>query len=530
MKDEDKNKETLIAELKALRQKIGASEQKYIEIMAYMTEGIYLIRVDDGIIVYTNPAFEKVFGYDHDELLGKHVSIMDVPKGQNVEKNFTDIIPLLNHTDTWKGEIQNIKKDGTIIWCYAYVSAFDHPEHGRVLATMQIDITERRMLEAQLRHTQKMEAISVLAGGIAHEFNNLLTPMMGYAEMLMENKTPQDPDQKYLKPIFLAGNRASRLIRQMQMYGQKSTMNKISLSMDRLVDDTINLLLTTIPPNISIKKDIEPDLYQVHGIADEIHQVLLNLCINASQAMPDGGELTICLKNTEYLSLSDSQEQLHEGHFIVMSVKDEGSGMDPMTKEKIFDPFFTTREVGKGTGLGLSVVWGIVEQHQGHIVVESEQGKGSTFHVYLPAVTDRLSVFSDQVDHMFSGTERILLIDDEQMVTNMTSSMLEEYGYTVKDFLDSKNALAWFTENPYEIDLIITDYGMPEMNGKQFIQKIKEIRPELPAILMTGYNEFGANEDIQSWGLEEMVHKPIKLQDFRVVVRAVLDKRVRLNG
>ncbi len=387
------------------------------------------------------------------------------------------------------------------------------------------NVTDRKQLEKQLRESQKMEAIGTLAGGIAHEFNNLLAPILGFTEMLMRDKSENVSDYERLRLIQHAGNRAKSLVQQMLAYGRQSMSQRELVRLETLVEDTINLIKNTLPSNIYVKKEIEVRLPLIFGMPNEIRQVILNLCLNASHAMPDGGELTIHLKNGGYHKFINSEGLITEGNFVGLIVCDTGSGINQANMDRIFDPFFTTKGVGEGSGLGLSVVQGIMEQHQGFIDVDSKVGDGTTFHVYFPITQEKVKPPVVKTKPLSQGNERILLIDDEPMITNLTKNMLEELGYKVTEFLDCDEALKLFTEIPQDFDLVITDYGMPKMNGKQLTEKLKEIRPDISVILFTGYGDLIAREDIHIWGMNDLLLKPFELKELSEVVREVLNKR-----
>ncbi len=412
-------------------------------------------------------------------------------------------------------------KDIQVDWAYK------RDNQGKLIgfASVITDITERKQLEAQLRQAQKMEAIGVLTGGIAHEFNNLLTPILGFAEILMCDKSEDDPDLSRLSQIQHAGNRAKDLIKQMLAYGRQSMSKRESVQLETLVEDTIKLVKNTIPPNISIKKEIEVDLPPTHGMSNELQQVILNLCINASHAMPAGGEIIIRLRNEGFRKFSSARGQISEGNFLSLSVQDAGFGMSQDTVNRIFDPFYTTREVGQGSGLGLSVVQGIVEQHKGIIEVDSAPGEGSTFHMYFPVAQEEVKPTVVKTELPPKGRERILLIDDEPMVIDLAKSMLEQLGYRVTAFLDCAEALKQFADHYQNFDLAIMDYGMPNMNGKQFAEQLKQIRPDILTILITGYGDLLAKEEIGAWGIDGLLMKPFQLQELSEATRKVLNKK-----
>ena len=300
----------------------------------------------------------------------------------------------------------------------------------------------------------------------------------------------------------------------MLAYGRQSISQKESIQLDVLVDEVLKLIQNTIPSNISVKKEVELDLPQIWGMPNEIHQVLLNLCINASGAMKDGGTLTISLKKN-----NDSSQK---GDLIVLSVCDTGKGIESDILERIFDPFFTTKEIGEGSGLGLSVVQGIVQQHGGNIEVDSQVGKGSAFHIYLPVSQKETKLLTKKTKSLSKGNGRVLLVDDSDVVLLVTKRMLENLGYKVTAFLDCIEALEEFSKYPKKFDLVITDYGMPQMNGKQMTEKLKEISIDIPVILYTGYGNLVAKADVSLWKINDLLIKPCNLQTLSDTLAGVL--------
>ena len=379
--------------------------------------------------------------------------------------------------------------------------------------------------EEQLRRSQKMEALGVLTGGIAHEFNNLLYPILGNIELLIQTKADNDPDKESLKHVQDAGLRAKELVKQMLAYGRKSLTQRETIQIKDLVNDTVQLLSNTIPHNIKIETYLPLDIQPIVGMPSEIHQVIVNLCINAYQAMPDGGLLSIELNEKPQHQYTNLQGENIQDDFVELSIKDTGYGIEQDTMEKIFDPFFTTKKIGKGTGLGLSVVQGIMEQHDGHIIVNSNNEEGTSFKLYFPvAVNTEIKTTPELSEPIHMGKGRILIIDDEPMITFVGKKMLEKLGYSVIDFLDCQIALEYFWSHFEEIDLVLTDYDMPWKNGKEMAQKLIQIKPEIPIILVTGYGDLVAKEEIHNWGMKGLLIKPFKLHELSHLVRIVLNK------
>lgn len=385
------------------------------------------------------------------------------------------------------------------------------------------DVTENRKMEALLEESQKMEAIGVLARGISHEFNNLLTPIIGFSELILMGKTDNDPDFERLQMINKAGNRAVGLIKQLLAYGRRSLPAREPLALQGILDETVKLIMSTINSNISVRQEIEEELPLVLGVSDELNQLMLNLCVNACHAMPDGGVLLLGIKKAGFCTFMTDDGNVREGNYLDLSIQDAGLGMDKNTVDRIFDPFYTTKKVGEGSGLGLSMVQNIVERHSGHIDVVSRKGIGTTFHIYLPIAMDELKPIKYKAEMTELNVEaKILLVDDEQMIVDYAKSMLESLGYEVVDFVDCEEALRYFKNFPDEFDLVITDYGMPVMNGKQLVSSLKEIRPDIASILTTGYGDLVDKEGISSWGINQLLIKPFERSELHDAVKDIL--------
>jgi len=463
-----------ITKRKRAEEELEIERNYFRSILDAMADGVYIVDQQFNI-EYINPVIKDEFGPINDR------------KCYEYFHHLTDVCPWCVNEQVWAGqsvhwEWQSPRNNKTY-------ELFDTPlRHvDGSISKLEIfhDITERKQLEEQLRQSQKMEALGVLAGGIAHEINNLLTPILGYTEMLLKDKSEYDPEKEILEQIRVAGDRGKEIVKQMLAYGRQSMSQRVPLQLETIVDDISKLMENTLPPDIHLTKEIDANLPPIFGMANEIHQVILNLCINASHAMPEGGVLTIRLTDDGYRKFLYSEGKYREGNFIGLSVHDTGVGMDQTTLDRIFDPFFSTKGLGQGSGLGLSVVQGIVEQHEGYIEVDSKVGEGSTFHVYFPVAQGEVKSLDVKTKPLTHGNERVLLIDDEPMITKVTRSVLEGLGYTVTDQNDCLEALKLFTEHPQDFDLVITDYGMSEMNGKQLVEKIKEIRSDISIILFT---------------------------------------------
>ncbi len=387
------------------------------------------------------------------------------------------------------------------------------------------EIADHRHTSAQLRQAQKMEAIGTLASGIAHDFNNILFPIFGYAQMILTD-LPEGENRNSLENILKAARRAKDLVRQILTFTRQTEREQKHLLIQPILKEALKLLRATLPATIEICADISETCVPILADPTQIHQVMMNLCTNAYHAMREkGGRLGVTLEGVE-LDPDDAKRYLDicPGPYFRLTVSDTGHGMTDEVMERVFDPYFTTKTIGEGTGLGLSVVRGIVKTHNGHVTVCSEPGKGTTFHVYLPlAATEKVSPIPEaSVSSM--GTERILLVDDEEEIVRMEKQMLERLGYHVTSRTVSTEVLEMFREDPLRFDLVITDVTMPVMTGLDLSKELIRIRPDIPIILCTGFIDPGTEEKAKAAGIREYVMKPLLRNEISSLIRRVLDK------
>ena len=383
---------------------------------------------------------------------------------------------------------------------------------------------EKKRLEDQLAQSQKMEVIGTLAGGIAHDFNNMLAVILGYSD-LAKNTLPNDAKQiNHLNEVIKAGNRAKDLVKQILNFSRQTEIQHVDISLTVIVKEVVKMVKSTLPSNIECVMDVDQEASFVRGDQTQMHQVLMNLCVNANQAMPDGGTLTVNLCNFSSNEPCPSCSASLPGRFVHLSVSDTGTGMPDSVKKRIFEPYFTTKEVGKGTGMGLAVVHGIINQHNGHICVHSEEGKGTTFHIFLPTSGNPMEK-SDTVQYVdFAGKESILIIDDEPMVGELVRETLSLQGYETELYLNSQEALEHFVKNSNKYDLILTDYMMPDLTGDKLASKIREVNDSVPIVLATGFSNNITREAALSMGITEFIMKPIVGEDLCKAVRECLNK------
>jgi signal transduction histidine kinase/CheY-like chemotaxis protein len=386
------------------------------------------------------------------------------------------------------------------------------------------DATERLRLEKQLHHAMKMEAIGTLAGGIAHDFNNVLTPIMGYSEIIRLHMRKEGDGRKeiigYIDGILKAARRARRLVEQILTFSRSSEQKESLQYIHPIVKEVMKLICTTLPSTIEIRQEIDENCGMVSVDPVHIHQILINLCTNASFAMSGtSGVLTI--------RLVKSARRNNDRDWLELSVTDTGCGIDPAIRDRIFEPYFTTKQKGQGTGMGLAMVHGIISRQGGELEVESQVGQGTTFRIFLPVSNETTSI--DQVvnmEDMVRGRERILLIDDEEQVVAVTGELLESLGYTVTGKTSARESLLLFLKSANEFDLVITDLTMPYLTGLELCKKMKEIRPNIPIILFTGYLEEFSSEAAREAGVDAFFMKPVSFKEMAKIVRKVLDTGV----
>ncbi|MCA1757265.1 MAG: response regulator [Bacteroidales bacterium] len=385
---------------------------------------------------------------------------------------------------------------------------------------------ERAELETQLFQLKKMETIGTLAGGIAHDFNNILTPILGYTDMALE-ELPDESTLKFdLEQINNAAIRGKDLVQQILTFSREVNFEKKPIELNNVVVEVLNLLKGSFPPGIEVRQKLDPETGTILADATHMHQIIMNLCTNASFAMiQTGGVLEVSLDVINVTkSLVTKVPNLKTGKYIKLAISDTGHGMDSKTRERIFEPFFTRKEVGSGSGLGLSVVHGIVNNYGGAITVDSTPGQGTLFTIYLPQHGTKPASLEELNKTVTKGNEYILFVDDEQEITYMGKKMLENLGYRVTIKTDSLSALEEFRENPMKYSLLVTDLTMPKLFGTELADEMRLIRPELKVIVITGYIDTISEEMKEKHGISEIIMKPLILSDFSKVIRKVLDE------
>jgi signal transduction histidine kinase/CheY-like chemotaxis protein len=392
------------------------------------------------------------------------------------------------------------------------------------LEQLQTEMGERQRLAEQLRQTQKMEAIGRLAGGVAHDFNNILVAMIGYTELAMLDIPSASPASDYLHEVLRATQRAKALVQQILTFSRRTEQTRTPVQLSRLIEEALALLRASLPSTITIRSHLDAKAGAVLADPTQLHQVVLNLCANAEYAMRQtGGFLDVCLEAIEVDPVLAAQHPtLHLGPYVRLTVQDTGQGMPPEVLEHIYEPFFTTKGVGEGTGIGLSVVHGIVVNHGGTITVESQVGHGTTFTIYLPRIAWDMADETQADETIPHGQGRLLFVDDEPALLRLGRTVLTQLGYDVAAYTSSTEALAAFQATPHYFDLVITDYTMPEMTGEALARALHSLRPDLPIILGTGFNPTIDAEQAAALGIEAFLLKPWTVRELARTVAQVL--------
>jgi two-component system, cell cycle sensor histidine kinase and response regulator CckA len=512
-----------ITERKRAEEELRASQESYRQLIEQAEDGVFLAS-RDGRFIVANPAMRKMLGYTAEEM--RQLNILDTypPAERHLGERRLKAIETGEHV---RFDRLIFRKDGSSLPVEASARRL---EDGRFQAIVR-DATDRKRaeeerakLEAQLAQAQKMESIGRLAGGVAHDFNNLLTVINGYAAFLQKELAAPDPLREYAREIGKAGERAASLTRQLLAFSRKQIIMPRRIDLNSVVADSERMLRRLIREDIELVTKLAPHLGLVLVDPDQIHQVIMNLAVNARDAMPGGGRLEIATANTELDEAAAAlQPDATPGRYVRLTVTDTGTGMTEEVRKNIFEPFFTTKEVGSGTGLGLAMVYGILRQSNGWIDVQSEAGKGSTFRIYLPLVeagpTDEVKLPAPDA---LSGEETVLVVEDQEGVRHLAMAILRAHGYHVLEAANGEEAHAVAGQHVGEIDLLLTDVVMPGIDGKALSEQLRESRPNLKVILMSGYSEdVVASQGALDVGLV-YIQKPFAPDELAAKVREAL--------
>jgi PAS domain S-box-containing protein len=516
----------VITERKRAERLLIESGEKFKSIISSSSDAILSCK-DDMTIELCNSAAEKIFGYAENELIGKSLAeLLPIRYRGRLEEQFKRLPEFGKQAFSKKPvEIEGINKDGTE---FAIELSLTHRRSGeKDFATAVVrDVTGRKLLENQLLQSQTLEAIGQLAGGIAHDFNNLLTGILGFAELAMANLDPASQVFTDLEEIRSAAQRAADLTSRILAFSRRQILDPVDLDLNNLLESTTKLLKRVIGENIELEVIFGHRLGKIHADPSQVEQVVLNLATNARDAMPNGGRLTI---ETENIVINGVYNESHPwsppGRYVLMTVSDSGFGMSREVMEHVFEPFFTTKEVGKGTGLGLASVHGIVSQHNGFVHIYSEEGKGTTVKVYFPIVERSASSVGTKIEEQIrGGNETVLVAEDEKLLQNMAVRLLTNKGYKVLTAANGLEAVRIYQENADKIDLVILDVVMPGIGGPDALDRIRGIKPQVRALLASGYSAETPQIRLARELGVEMLAKPYNPDLLLRKVREALDK------
>ncbi|MBC2712594.1 MAG: PAS domain S-box protein [Desulfosarcina sp.] len=484
---------------------------------------VTLVKVNQALVdLYKAPSERAMLG-----------SLCKVFKGNDRQHFIDQVVAFTGGQDRYQGEARNVDFRGNTLHLIIRKAVIQREVNGlSKILTSLVDVTptkaaekERELLMLQLQQAQKMEAIGTLAGGVAHDFNNILSIILGNAELSLADIPQENPARLNIQEIRSASLRAKDIVRQLLGFSRKTEQILKPIHLIPVVEEAVKFLRATIPANIGIYPALSVDDDVIRADATQIHQIMINLFTNASHAMEEtGGSLTVRADNVELNhSLAGPIHSVPSGRYVRMTVADTGTGIPDEVKRRIFDPYFTTKEVGKGTGMGLSMVHGIMKNSGGGIVLNTKPGEGTTFELYFPLVNLSAQAASSREEDIPTGTERILFVDDEEMIVELYGKILDRLGYRVSTCTDPSQALSLLDADSTAFDMVITDMTMPGMTGDQLVQGIREIHPTLPVVLCTGYSKRLSKEKAKALAISAVLDKPVVLKKLAIAIRQVLD-------
>ena len=522
--DQLRNQNDLLEEM--VREKTRAlreSEERMAAILRASPVGIGLFINRE--LQWANETLHRMLGYEDGSLSGQNAR-MFYADDEEYNRVGRELIPVVNKEGAAELESRWTRKDGTAFDCRLRACTL-HPRGPAQEYIVTVgDISESKRLKAQLQQAQKMEAIGTLAGGIAHDFNNILSAIIGYAELARMRVDQESDVAADLDKVIQSGERAADLVQQILTISRRHKKERRPMQLKYIKKEVLEMLRATLPSTIQVKERVGKEMGVINADPAQMHQVIMNLCTNAAHAMQeDGGVLEVGIGDVQVGSEDPETGYLDllPGSYLRLTVSDTGYGIPRHLMDKIFDPYFTTKDTGEGTGLGLSVIQGIVKAHEGTITVDSEPGKGTTFHVYLPIIQGEEKPEKETEGPLPTGNERILFVDDEELLIGLGSQRLERLGYEVVPKISSTEALELFRSEPDRFDLVITDMTMPKMTGDKLARELMKIRPDIPVILCTGHSKLISEKQAKEMGIRAFLGKPILKRAMAETVRKVLD-------
>ncbi len=527
-----------IADRKQAENRTAESERKYRELVEH-ANSIILRWSSDGRVTFLNEFGQRFFGYSAEEILGRHVMETIVPPLESGGRDLARLMEeICSAPETYEENInENMRRNGERVWI-SWTNRIVRDADGKAIELLSVgtDVTARkqteeklRALEEQVRQAQKMEAIGQLAGGVAHDFNNILAAIMGNIQLALADTASEHPARESLEEIKKAGERAKSIVQQILAFARHQPLARTVIHLGPTLQEALGFMRATLPSGVHLTSTIDADTPPVLADATQVHQVIVNLCTNSWHALEDRpGHIEVRLQPvTLDQDAANRIQGLKPGRFSRISVTDTGKGMDEATLARIFEPFFTTKPPGKGSGLGLSVVHGIMQSHDGAIAVNSTPGRGTTFEIYFPAAIGAASTLAptarDGAQHLGNG-EHILYIDDEEPLVFLATRMLKRMGYRISGYHRSEDAIRAFREDPTRFDLIITDHNMPETSGLQVASELLAVRADVPIVLCSGHVTDELRELAHYAGIREVLYKPSSMEDFGQAIHRLIAK------
>lgn len=517
---------TLEKKVRERTKEVYQANKRFRRLTSELHDVVWSSSPDGKQILDINDACEGLYGVPAQQFIANPNLWIEMvhPEDRSIAERSSK--ELLNNGRA-EAEYRIVRPDGTIRWIRDRKSLLKDGQGNPVqMGGIANDITERKSMEEQILRTQRMESIGTLASGIAHDFNNILGIILGHCALLQRNYSDPSKLSQSIESIEKATHRGASLVKQLLTFARKTEPKLTSININDLIREITKLLHETFPKTIDIHTTLDENLPATTADATQIHQVLLNLCVNARDAMPDGGTLTITTTTVAGNTLAKQFPKAAHTRYIRITVTDTGTGIDEATKQRIFEPFFTTKGPEKGTGLGLSVVFGIVQSHQGFIDLSSEVGKGTTFNLYFPIQEQHLQHADSpriHVENIPGGTETILLIEDEEMLTELVKAMLTSKGYTVLTAADGEEGVSMFRRHQNEIAVVLSDMGLPLLSGYEVCKRIAKLDPKTKIILASGFVEPNVASELYKLGVKRIIQKPYSTEEVLHAVRSVID-------